>query len=126
MIEPKSDNASKNDRPQYFEELRFAKKQQWSVATAAISLIAAIYAVEHGETPSPNEKILTAILITLIAVFGCFFLVNLQQHMRATRLTLNEEDKDPLLRGVSVLAVLMGAIISSAAFVIYFLIVRKL
>jgi hypothetical protein len=31
-----------NDRPQFFEELRFAKKQQWTVATAVITLLAAI------------------------------------------------------------------------------------
>ena len=115
MIEPKSDDASKNDRPQYFEELRFAKKQQWTVAAAAISLLAGIYAVGHDKISSPSEKIITAVLITLIAAFGCLFLVNLQLHLRATRLRLNEEDKDALLRGVSILGVLMGAIIFDVA-----------
>jgi hypothetical protein len=31
------------DRPAQFEELRFAKGQQWSVATLAVTLLAAIF-----------------------------------------------------------------------------------
>jgi len=112
-----------NDRPQYFEELRFAKKQQWTVATAVITLLAAIYAVVHDLDPAPNptERIGVAILIALIAGVGSWYLISLQNHLKKTRLKLDPEDQDPWLRGVSVLAGLVGTIILGAVFVFYFM-----
>jgi hypothetical protein len=46
------------DKKTFEEELRFAKTQQWRIATAAITLLAAIFAVVHA-TPNlkPAEKI---------------------------------------------------------------------
>jgi hypothetical protein len=115
-----------NDRPQYLEELRFAKKQQWAVTTAAITLLAAIYAVAKDLKPElgPKEKVAIAVLVTLIACAGVVYLTSLQSHLRETRLKLDPEDKEPWLRGVSVLAGLVGTVILGAAFVIYVLTLR--
>src|SRR5262245_55327642 len=105
-----------NDRPQYFEELRFVKKQQWTVATAVITLLAAIYAGMHDldPVPTPTEKFGVAILIALIAGAGSCYLMFLQNHLKATRLKLDPGDKDPWLRGVSVLAGLVGTVLLGA------------
>jgi hypothetical protein len=45
------------------EELRFAKKQQWSIATSAVTLIAAIFEIAHViEEPKPGEKVVEKIV----------------------------------------------------------------
>jgi len=119
------------DRSQLFEELRFAKKQQWAVATAAVTLLGAIFALQHsvagdsGAGPiRPPEKIALAVAITLVAAFGCSFLAILQKYMRDTRLRLDPSDKDAALRGVSIVGALIGVIILSAFSVLYVVAVR--
>jgi hypothetical protein len=109
------------DRAQRFEELRFAKKQQWAVATAVVTLLGAIFALQHAADagPSPREKVALAVIITLIATLGCSFLVMLQNYMRDTRRLLDPRDQDAWLRGTSILGVLIGVIILSAFSVLY-------
>jgi hypothetical protein len=109
------------DKANIYEELRFAKNQQWAGATAAITLLAGIYAAEKG---SLGEKIATALSIVLIASAGGWFLIKLQMYIYRTRLDLNPADSGATLRGVDVLAVLIGAIVLSAVFVFYILILR--
>src|ERR1700675_1629415 len=97
-----NESRADGDRPQWFEELRFAKKQQWAIATASVTLLAAIFALTrsaHGGDPGPIEKIALAVVITLVATFGCTFLVTLHRYMRDTRLCIDPTDKDALLRG---------------------------
>jgi hypothetical protein len=60
------------------EELRFAKKQQWTLTTAAVTLLVAIYAL------TCNEKIASAIAIVLMAGFGTWFLIKLRSHRQTT------------------------------------------
>ena len=112
------------DKANIYEELRFAKNQQWAGATAAISLLAAIYAAEKGSALGLGEKIATAALIVLVAGVGGWFLIKLQMYIYRTRLDLNPADSGASLRGVDVLAVLIGAIVLSAVFVFYILILR--
>jgi hypothetical protein len=40
------------DQNAKFEELRFAKKQQWTMTNYALLLLAAIYAIGAGAKPS--------------------------------------------------------------------------
>jgi hypothetical protein len=114
------------DRAQRFEELRFAKKQQWAVATAVVTLLGAIFALQHAADagPGPREKVALAVIITLIATLGCSFLVMLQNYMRVTRLLLDPCDQDAGLRGVSILGALIGVIILSAFGVLYVVALR--
>ena len=112
------------DRPQYFEELRFAKKQQWSVAAAAVTLLAAIFVLQDKANAGPKEKTVLAILVALIAVAACAFLWMLQNHLRETRLRLDKDDADALLRGVSVMGVLLAVVLLSAGCVLYFMVSR--
>jgi hypothetical protein len=127
MVEEQETKATDDrDRPQYFEDLRFAKKQQWAVTTAAVTLLAAIYALQRSVDPGlgSKERVAVVVAIVLIATFGCIFLFMLQKHIRDTRLRLDRTDKDALLRGVSIVGVLSGVVILSAGCVLYFVALR--
>jgi len=117
-------NGKDVDRANQYEELRFAKNQQWAGATAAITLLAAIYAAAKDAGLKDAEKGVLGGLIALITISGVWVLVKLQKYMHRTRLDLNPDDKGAKRRGVDVLAVLIGAIVLSAGFVFYFLILR--
>jgi hypothetical protein len=115
------------DRPQLFEELRFAKKQQWAVATAVVTLLAAMFGLQHTAAPDGlhlKEKIAFAVVITLIATFGCVFLFMLQGYIRKTRLRLDANDKGAISRGVSIVGALVGVVVLSAFSVLYFVAFR--
>jgi hypothetical protein len=112
-----TENDDAADPIQCYEELRFAKNQQWAGATAAISLLAAAYAAEKDVALTLAEKISTTVLIVLVAGAGAWFLVKLQLYIHTTRLRLNPADSTAARRGVDVLGVLIGAIVLSAAFV---------
>jgi hypothetical protein len=109
------------------EELRFAKKQQWAIATAAVTLLGAVYALADRAIPGPDEKekIALAVVITLITTLSCSFLASLQRHMRDKRLELDPTDKDPFLRGGVIMGALCGVIILSALTVLYVLTLRS-
>jgi hypothetical protein len=109
------------DRPARHEELRFAKKQQWFIATSAVTLLAAIFAIARSTTLSDVEKALATVLVVFIAGFGMAFLFNLQDHMMEVRKELDPRDTGPWVRGSEVLFVLVGIIVLSAGLVVYFL-----
>jgi hypothetical protein len=113
------------DRAQWFEELRFAKKQQWAVATAVVTLLGAIFALQHSTgDPSPREKTALTVVITLIAAFGCTVLLMLQKYIRDTRLRIDPCDRDAVLRGVSIMVALIGVVLLSAFAVLYVVALR--
>jgi hypothetical protein len=66
------------ERASQFEELRFAKGQQWYVATAAVTLLSAIFWIERSIRLNRPEKIIATVFIGTIAGFGICFLVKLQ------------------------------------------------
>ena len=125
-----ADHEDDRDRPLLFEELRFAKKQQWYIATAAVTLLAAIFALQHaaGNAATPSldykEKIALGVAITLVVTFGCTFLITLQNYIRATRLRLNPKDIEAATRGLSIVGVLVGIVILSGVAVLYFIAFR--
>src|SRR5262252_2015285 len=99
------------DRTSQFEELRFAKRQQWYIATAAVALLSAIFWIEQSIRVVCWEKIVATVFIGLIAGFGICFLVKLQNHLKEVRLTLGyPKDLNPWWRGVDVLSVLVGVV----------------
>jgi hypothetical protein len=110
------------DRASQFEELRFAKGQQWYIATAAITLLGAIFWIAQSIRLVRWEKIFVTVFIGLIAGFGICFLVKLQNHLKEVRLTLGyPNDLNPWWRGVDVLSVLLGVVALAALVVLYFL-----
>src|SRR6516225_1977959 len=110
------------DRASQFEQLRFAKGQQWYVATAAVTLLSAIFWIERSIRLVRLEKIFVTFCIGLIAGFGICFLVKLQNHLKEVRLTLGyPNDLNPWWRGVDVLSVLIGVVALAALVVLYFL-----
>ena len=120
MGEQSEISAPNQDRPQQLEELRFAKRQQWSVATLAITLLAAIFAIAHGTSLGDGEKLTATVVTIVIAACAAYFLIQLQGHLERTRTALNQNDKKAWSRGVDVLAVLMGTVFISGFVVIWF------
>lgn len=115
------DQQNDADRPARHEELRFAKKQQWYIATSAVTLLGAIFAIARGTSLSDVEKAMTTVLIVLIASFGTVFLCKLQSHMKSVRIVLDKKDTEPWLRGSDVLLALASIIVLSAVVVFYLL-----
>ena len=110
------------DRASQWEELRFAKGQQWYIATAAVTLLSAIFWIERSIRLVRWEKIFATVFIGLIAGFGICFLVKLQNHLKEVRLTLGyPNDLNPWWRGVDVFPVLIGVVSLAALVVLYFL-----
>src|ERR1700731_3316304 len=86
MEDQKNDDQQNDvDRAARHEELRFAKKQQWYVATSAVTLLAAIFAIARGTSLSVDERGVVTFFIFLIATFGIDVLSKLQTHMWKTR-----------------------------------------
>ena len=110
------------DRASQFEELRFAKGQQWYMATAAVTLLSAIFWIAQSLRLVRWEKIFATVFIGLIAGFGICFLVKLQNHLKEVRLTLGyPNDLNPWWRGVDVFSALTGVVALAALVVLYFL-----
>src|SRR5262245_22786608 len=109
------------DRAARFEELRFAKRQQWSIATSAVTLLAAIFGIAHViKEPKLGEKVVATILIAFVTGFACWFLYKLQRHLKKTRKLLDPTDQRPWVRGVDVAAVLAGTVVVSGLVVVYY------
>jgi hypothetical protein len=113
-------------RGQLLEELRFAKKQQWAVAAAVVTLLGALYGLAHSAVPNldEKEKVLFAVIVTLIATIGCSILASLHRHMWSTRFELQPRDRDALVRGSGIVGALIGVIILSAIGVLYVIVLR--
>jgi hypothetical protein len=83
-----------------FEEIRFAKTQQWRIATAALTLLGATFAVSHAMRPLACwEKAVGTLLVALIGVSGAVILLQLQNHLAETRRQIKADDPNPWLRG---------------------------
>jgi hypothetical protein len=96
----------------YLEELRFAKRQQWAVTIAVVTLIAGAYSMV--QPLGPWEKHVAIRLIWIVVAGGWYLLCSLQCHLRNTRLAIDPDDRYPLLRGADVVIGMVGAMIISA------------
>jgi hypothetical protein len=98
------------------EELRFAKRQQWGVAIAAIPLIAGAFHI--ADTAKPElllwEKGVVTALVLIVGGVGCWLLWKLQDHLRRTRLEIDWYDRTAFWRGSEVAIGLGVALIISA------------
>lgn len=117
--------AHEDNRKIRLEELRFTKKQQWSVATATLTLLGAIFGVVHTlGALGWYEKAFGAISALLVAGFGILHLWSMQNHLAETRRELDANDEGAWWRGGTILGSLIGAIIISAIVVVYYVIWR--
>jgi len=101
------------------EEIRFAKRQQWTITAAVVALIAGAYGIE--KSLDPWEQAVAAILIVVVVVAGIYWLIDLQGHLYRTRLRIDPYDPDPWWRGSDVVSGMAGAMVISAIVVCYLL-----
>jgi hypothetical protein len=73
------------DRPALLEELRFAKKQQWYVATSAVTLNAAVFALLRGSQLRDYEALAAVFFVLFVSAAAVGVLWQLQDHLRNVR-----------------------------------------
>jgi len=104
------------------EELRFAKRQQWTITAAVVALIAGAYTIAvDKQSLDPWERAVAAILVVVVVVAGIYWLCDLQRHLYRTRLVIDRWDPDPWWRGSEIVNGMAGAMIISAIVVCYLL-----
>src|SRR6266446_6549325 len=92
-----------------WEELRFVKRQQWTITVAVVAFIAGAYGL--AKSLAPWEKAVAAILVVVAVAGGIYWLSDLQRHLYRTRLAIDRWDPDPWWRGADVANGMMGAMI---------------
>jgi|SRR5271169_2667303 hypothetical protein len=101
-----------------FEEIRFAKTQQWKIAALAGTSLAAIFVVAHTMGHLQDwEKWLGTIFVGVVVFAAGWVLCSLQNHLAEKRREIDIFDLGPWSRGADVLAVLILSI-TIAAFVV--------
>jgi len=86
-----------------WEELRFAKRQQWTITAAVVALIGGAYTLAGREDRLDDlEKSVAAILIAAVVVAGIYWLSDLQRHLRITRLVSDPYDREAGRRGLEI------------------------
>jgi uncharacterized membrane protein len=105
-----------------WEELRFAKRQQWTITAAVVALIGGAYSIASGEDRLDDwEKAVITILIGAAVIGGIYWLLDLHRHLYRTRLAIDRLDRDPWWRGGELVSGMIGAMILSAVVVCYLL-----
>ncbi len=123
-----------------FDELRFAKQQQWTITNYFALVIGTVFGVQksfgHLET---CEKVIGTAIVLLSVIYCVYFLVATQLHIGKTRSRLElvrkksehyfraeeinvlglEEDRFPYSRTLSFLIPLIGVSVIGAAIVTY-------
>jgi hypothetical protein len=123
-----------------FDELKFAKQQQWMTTNYLLLALAAIFGIGKAAGHlTACEKIIATVLILIAVVAGYYVLIDLQCHIGRIRKRFNriegknakffnpaercivqlEEYTSPYLRGSSILIMLMGAAALGAILVEY-------
>jgi hypothetical protein len=71
----------------FFDELRFAKQQQWTITNYLLLLMGAGFGLFKVTSPSPTqcEKVVWSALAAGVVMIGVFLLLHLQHHMHTTR-----------------------------------------
>ena len=103
------------------EELRFAKRQQWTITAAVVALIAGAYSAVQPLALSDLEKVGATILIVVVVAGGIYWLLDLQRHLYRTRLVIDRWDPNPWWRGGELVSGMAGAMVISAIVVCYLL-----
>jgi hypothetical protein len=102
-----------------WEELRFAKRQQWTIFAAVVAFIVGAYSI--AKSLAPWEKAVATILVVVAVVAGIYWLLDLQRHLYRTPLIIDRWDPDPWWRGGELVSGMIGAMVISAIAVCYLL-----
>ena len=105
----------------HLQELRFPKERQWAVAIATITFIAGAFHMAHTvkQLLAHWEKWVATTVVLIVAIAGSVMLVNLQYHLRRTRLIIDWRDRRPLRRGLEIVTGLVILLVLSATAVCY-------
>jgi len=98
-----------------WEELRFVKRQQWTITAAVVVLMAGAYSITRSLVGW--EKSVITILIVASAIGGIYWLFDLQRHLRRTRLVIGPYDRGH--RGLDIVYGMVITLIISAVAVCY-------
>jgi hypothetical protein len=71
----------------FFDELRFAKQQQWTVTNYTLLLMGAAYGLAKLTAKSPTfcERVAWCAVVAAVVVLGLLVLIDLEGHLRVTR-----------------------------------------
>ena len=101
----------------YLEELRFAKRQQWTITAAVVGLAGGVYTI--AKSLAPWERAIATILVVVAVIAGIYWLFDLQRHLRNTRLRVDPYDRGARRRSLEIVYGMAGAMILSAVVVCY-------
>jgi hypothetical protein len=79
----------------FFDELRFAKQQQWTITNYLVLTMAAVYGIAKivSKSPTFSEKVLWCVFLAIIGSVGLFLLFDLQDYIRRTRTRQKDMEK---------------------------------
>jgi hypothetical protein len=109
----------KIDRAARHEEVRFLKKQQWTVATAGVVLLGAFLATIRDYHMTPLDKAFAVALIALGVWAGWFFLDDLQNGLAGVRRALDPADHEAATRGSPIVNLHKAILVASALVVVW-------
>jgi EamA domain-containing membrane protein RarD len=103
------------------DEIRFIKQQMLAVAAFGLGLTFGVFGLTHEAKLSSVETAVIIGTFWLPVIAGATFLYRLQAHLKTTRIALDGIDKDPWLRGIGVVRVLIGTLVLGAVAASYIL-----
>jgi hypothetical protein len=69
----------------FFDELRFAKQQQWAITNYTVLLMGGVFAVAKVISPATSGKVILCLIVFLIWGLNLFVLLDLQGYMQSVR-----------------------------------------
>lgn len=119
-----------------FDEMKFAKRQQWTVANYMLLLVGAVLEVGAAlKSLTAFEKHALSVLVVFIVGAGWYFLIDLQRHLKEIReriqgieASFDEADQDllqvreyksPGRRGLPFTVMMIAAITVAGIVVVY-------
>jgi hypothetical protein len=91
MTEPMSETETEMSKPgeilyrAFFDELRFAKQQQWTITNYTVLLMAGVFGVAKAISPATFGKFILCVIVTLIWGLNLFVLLDLQGYIQSVR-----------------------------------------
>jgi hypothetical protein len=109
----------KIDRAARHEEVRFLKRQQWAVATAAVVLLSGLLTAIRNYHLTALDKFIVMVVVGLGVWYGWFFLDDLQCGLARVRRALDPADREAATRGANIVNLHKAILVGSAAFVVW-------
>jgi hypothetical protein len=69
----------------FFDELRFAKQQQWTITNYTLLLMAGVFGVAKAISPATFGKFILCVIVFLIWGLNLFVLLDLQGYIQSVR-----------------------------------------